>query len=323
MPCFGLFGSGSTVRRLGFVPNSLAQIAYTTVDRMGRKAGDSVAGWVVTSDDAVMSQGLGEFLARSVAGQWTESRQGTHLQCELIGDADELDELAWPMARALAQYLLIYHERDWLDDLLHRRYHIFDADEQCTILDHALRILHQDQDQDLSRMDLAAAVIFNYLVHQPTLVVEGVRTFLMSDIKVEFDEAIDQAVDTHLMEQEYQEFVHLLRQLVNVAGTRQEWIHVHFDQRRRFYFEDPSGLRLADELIDDILDGADVELGGLDDVLISALVTLAPERITIHQGNLAKEGQETLLQVFDGRVLFCRGCSRCYAAHVDRDWRSF
>lgn len=278
--------------------------------------------WVVMSDHAVISEGLGEFLARSIPGEWTELRQGGHLQYALGRGDGNVEELAWPIARALAQYLLIYHERNWLEELLLRRYHIFETGEQRRIVDNILLILHTDRDQDIARLDLATTLIFNYLRSQPALVVEGIRTFLLADIRTEFEEAIDQAVDTYLMEQEYQEFVRLLRQLVDVAGTQHEWIHVRF-HGNRFFFESSAGERLGDDLIDDMLEGADVQAGGLDDVLISALVTLAPSRITIHQGHLGAEGRETLLRVFDGKVLFCYGCARCYAPQVDRDWRTF
>ncbi len=286
------------------------------------KAGDRVTQWVVMTDHAAMSDGLGEFLARSIPGEWTESRRGAHLECAFHSDGEAPENVAWPLARALAQYLVVYHERDWLDELLRHRYHTFDPGEQRQILDDVVHMLHADRDQDQGRLDLATTLIFNYLKTAPELVIEGIRTFLMGDIRTEYEEAIDQAVDIYLMEQEYQEFVRLLRQLVDVAGTQHDWIHVRYTADR-FHFEDPAGHRLADSLIDDMLEGVDRQLGGLDDVLISALVTLAPSRITIHRGEIGREGRETLVQVFDGRVLFCHGCARCYTTQVDSDWRTF
>ncbi|MCL5117086.1 MAG: putative sporulation protein YtxC [Firmicutes bacterium] len=278
--------------------------------------------WVVMTDHAAMSRGLGEYLARSIPGEWTESRQGQHWAYTLANEQEGHADLAWPMARALAQYLLIYHERNWLDELLDRRYHTFEPQEQQKILDDVLHLLHTDRDQDLGRLDLATTLIYSYLESHPTLVIEGIRTFLLPEIRAEFEEAIDQAVDIFLLEQEYQEFVRLLKQLVAVAGNDHDWIHVRFT-RDRFYFEDASGNRLADDLINDMLMGVETQSGAIDDVLISALVTLAPARITIHRGRLHPEGRETLVQVFDGKVLFCHGCARCYSPQVDTDWRSF
>ena len=302
--------------------NSFSRTAYTTVDRIGRKAGDIVIQWVILTDDVALAEGLGEFLARTVPGQWKEEQAGGQRQCVLESDGDERGERAWPLARSLARYLISYHGRAWLESLLSCRYKVFDTVERRQIVDYAIRLLHTDLDQDLERLDLATTIIFNYLATQPLLVAEGLRTFLLKDIRDEFVEALDHAVDAHLMEREYQEFVQLLRRMVNLAGSRQDWIHVHFS-RNRFFFEDAAGVRLGDELVHEMLSDLDVDSEGLEEVLISALVTLAPIRITIHQGPLAAEGRETLLRVFDGRILFCRGCGRCYHAHIDSGGRSF
>lgn len=290
------------------------------IELVGR-AGGSVAQWVVSSDDDALKDGLSEFLARNVPGEWMEHRQGHHLECSLVGTAVDDDTRAWAMARALTHYLLIYQERYWLDRLLESRYRTFDATECQEIVDEAVRIIHADLDQDSDRLHVATTTVFHYLLSQKAIVLEGVRTFLLGDIRLEFVEAIDQAVDGHLLDQEYREFVHLLRRLVAVSRTCQTWVHVRFESGS-FFFEDSFGTRLGDDLIEDMLVGRDVGEGGLDEVLISALVTLAPHRITVHQGQITSEGRRTLLEVFEGRVLFCRGCGRCHA-QVDRDRRSF
>lgn len=267
------------------------------------------------------SEGLGEFLARNIPGEWSERRDGPRLFCTLYRD-DAGKGLAWPMARALAQYLVIDQERFWLEELLKRRYRAFSPEEQREVVDDALRLLHTDHDQDLGRLDLATTLIFSYVNEHQMVVVEGVRNFLLPEIRLEFEGAIDHAVDSYLMEQEYQEFVGLLKRLVSVAGSPHEWIHVKFSANR-FYFEDAGGNRLGDDLVNEMLGGLDGEDDALDDVLISALVTLAPQRITIHQGHLGSEGLDTLRNVFDNKVLMCPGCARCYTPHVDSDRRSF
>jgi putative sporulation protein YtxC len=277
--------------------------------------------WNVVTDDITIAKGLGEFLAHSVPGEWTESRRGTRVSYVLACADEEWESLAWPLARAMAQYLLMYGERSWLQDMVGRRYPVLDIREQRRVVRAVLPLLHTGQERDLTRLDVATTSIYSFLRSNSTLVVEGVRTFLLQEIRREFEDAIDQAVDARLMEQEYEEFIHVLRQLVMAAKTRHEWIHVWFVMDR-FYFEDAAGRRIGDDLLQDMTGAVDNDGSGLDDVLISALVTLAPLRITIHQGHIAQEGRDTLVKVFDGRVIFCRGCVRCHSA-LDRDRRSF
>ncbi len=238
--------------------------------------------------------------------------------------ADDLlgESRAWPMARALAEYILGYHERTWITELLTRRYQIFEKGEQSDIVERALTILHAEPDDGRVRLDLATTMVLHYLLDHQAIVVEGIRTFLLKEIRAEFQAAIAAAVDAHLLDEEYQAFVQLLKRLVDLANTRQEWVHVRFAQRG-LYFEDSGGRRLGDELIDDVLKETDDDLERLDEVLISALVTMAPARITIHRGHIGTQARETLVRVFDGRIVFCPGCGRCHvgrASGVKNKW---
>jgi putative sporulation protein YtxC len=274
------------------------------------------------SEDPALSNGLGEFLARSVPGEWIESRAGTHVEYALTdGSTESAESEAWPMARALAQFLLTYQERPWVDELVSRRYEVLDSREKRRIVDHVLRLVHTTPDADLDRLDYATAVIFQFLAGSRTAVLEGVRLFLLGDIRREIEAAVDEAVDVHLMEQEYEEFVELLKRLVAVSSTRLEWVHVFFGGDA-FYFEDPARHRVGEDLVEEISEGVDL-VDGIDDLVISALVSLAPSRITVHQGYLSREGRDTLVDVFNDRVVFCGGCSRCFTPQVDTDWRSF
>lgn len=278
--------------------------------------------WTVISKRDVNSEGLAEFLAKNIAGEWIEDTGVSQRVFRFRSEDQEREQISWPMARALAEYLVVRTERIWLLDTLDRRYRSFGEDETEKILCDVGEILHSDREHDQDRLDLATTLIFGLLQENTTLVLEGIRTFLLPDIQAEYEEAIDRAVDVFLMEEEYQEFVKLLKQLVAVAGTQHDWIHVRFEGDR-FFFEDPAGKRLGDDLLGDMLSGNDHHKEPIDDVLISALVTLAPKRITLHRGQLLPEGMHTLKEVFDDRVLNCPGCGRCYSRQLDSDRRSF
>lgn len=277
--------------------------------------------WVVTTDHPTLSQGLGEFLAGRVPGQWTERKNGHLAEYALTATDLSRSDVGRTLAEALAEFLLVYHEHNWIAELLSGRYRVFEEREQRSILDQVVKIVHHDGSVDRARMSQAVRAIYGFLHSNAYVILEGIRTFLWPNIRLEMQEAIDQAIDAYLLEQEYQEFVMLLKQLVDVAGTQHEWIHVRF-RGKQFYFEDSAGRQIADDLVDDMLIGVDEEYGRIDDVLISALVTLAPERITVHQGHLSREGRETLIQVFENKILFCGGCARCFSnrRHADRDW---
>ncbi len=275
--------------------------------------------WTVVCRDETFNQDLGEYLARSVPGEWEEWIYPSHHKYRLSVSETES---AWSLAKALAEYLVVVRVDDWLRALLRRRYPSSDLQAEQFIIDRAHNILTADPDRVGDRLNWASAAIFRHAQQATAVVVDGVQWFLLQDIWREFEEAIDEAIDAYLLDEEYHAFVNVLRQLVREAKNRIDWIHVHF-QPRRFYFETPAGERVGDALIDDMLDQADAAHGDVGDILVSALVTLAPRWITVHRGGLEDAGRDILLAVFDGHVLFCRGCGRCFCPRLDTDQQSF
>ncbi|MCY0877564.1 MAG: sporulation protein YtxC [Firmicutes bacterium] len=275
--------------------------------------------WLVICRDNDFRKDLGEYLARSIPGEWEQRDYPNHAAYQLtvsepIG--------AWMLGQALAQYLVVYRAGAWLRLLLQRRYRLNDLAAEDFIVHRALDVLTKDPERVRDRLNWTSTVIFRHLQKDSCVVVDGVQWFLLHDVRREFEEALDEAFDAYLLDQEYQAFVEVLRQLVREASQRVDWIHVHF-QQDRFFFETSSGDRIGDALIQDIWDHAETAREDLGDVLVSALVTLAPHRVTIHRGNLESAGRDILLAVFGGSVLFCRGCSRCYRMRVDTDLQSF
>jgi len=72
----------------------------------------------------------------------------------------------------------------------------------------------------------------------------------------------------------------------------------------------------------DYMEGFVVELVdneiNYEDLLISALITIAPKNIVLHyQGDCGKSATiDTIKGVFTGRVLECAGCSLCWKNEV-------
>jgi len=66
-----------------------------------------------------------------------------------------------------------------------------------------------------------------------------------------------------------------------------------------------------------VVEMVDTEIN-YDDLLISALITIAPKHLTLHgsEETLAQENIETVRHVFLERVSTCTGCSIC-----KEDWQ--
>lgn len=224
-------------------------------------------------------------------------------------------EEAQQLARGLAGFLLEDWFSTWLLSLIRRHYPYFDASEQSALRTYAATRLRANT---AARTGLVQGRVEAFLGDHQQVVIEGLTTFLLKDVCREMEEAIDLAVDDLLMENEHREFVRLLRNFLSLQNPRVDEVHV-FYRGRRFYIEDDAGHPAGLDVVQELMAGLPSE-APQDDLLLSALLTLAPRRIHLHRGPTDENAKRTLTQVFEERLDICRGCaeSRCRRQRLPR-----
>lgn len=256
---------------------------------------------------------LGEFLARSISGHWVEEEEPSQMIYRLLQTPEERAEQLVSMARTLARYLTGDYQRTWLEMILHRHYPYFVEKDQAEILRNADRYLHRDADHDGDREDLATLSMMNFLKDHDLLVLDGVANFLMPEIRLELEESIDRAVDELLLDREYDEFVGILRAFVERAEKRPPLINVYF-QNQEFIIRDHQGARLSHEVLAQSAIGIQPKDADQDDLVISTLITLAPERVRLHAlYEKTSELYQMLRAVFRENLEQCTNCDVCEA----------
>jgi len=123
-------------------------------------------------------------------------------------------------------------------------------------------------------------------------------------------ETVDAAVDAYLIDREYQEFIKLLRYFVELQEPKIEMVNVIIDKPNKFEILDYQGKTIETNYLEGII----LEIGhnelDFEDLLISALITIAPARIVLHACP-NHHIQQTILSIFGSRVHTCSGCIIC------------
>lgn len=120
---------------------------------------------------------------------------------------------------------------------------------------------------------------------------EGFVRFRMRDALAHWEGCVDRAAEEMLLEEEYLELMHLLGAFVSLQPTRIKEVSLCLNADGSYTLTDDSNVRI--EYDPDCRDG-----------IISALVGLAPERITVYDlsGGKNEDLSAALKQVFAGRV---------------------
>jgi putative sporulation protein YtxC len=251
-----------------------------------------------------------------------EVRRGsfTFLGCSFGGPAEAPADLPHLSRQALAGALSELIATRWrermLRGLIGSHYSYFAPDEQEAILAEADRNLDElvggGPDASPLRRSIARR-LEEYLEKHSTLIVDGFVTFRLKDYVEAVESAVDRAVDEYLLEREYQEFVHLLRYFVSSQEPRCDRLHAVLAPDGSFRLLDANGRRCDGEVL---ADGAREprrrELAP-PDVLVSALIVLAPRAVVVHHagGEAAEETLATAAQIFGDRLTLCGGCPLC------------
>lgn len=240
--------------------------------------------------------------------------------------AEGRSEAARAARRSLADAVGDVIFRRWEPRLLRRMLRLYERDltpaERLRAYRRARGRLSQRDAARGSAISRAAGVkarLEEYLAGSNHLIVDGFLTFRLKDYLAELEEVVDLAVDDLLLDREYEEFVEVLRHFVETRPPKVEAAEVTRLPDGRF--------RLLDERQRPLPPGFLVGLEGArgsdvtgEDVLVSALVILAPRSVRLHrlaEVRELKDALDAIRRVFGARVRECAGCAICAETGTD------
>lgn len=218
------------------------------------------------------------------------------------------------LANALAETILLHWEKDHVVRILKKKQHLKKESWQWVLnkaLDYLNSGLGQVQGYHVNRKTSLVTQILGCLDRSPVFDIEGFLRFRAQEYRGEVKKAVEFAIDEYVVEKEYLEFIQLLKHFVDSQKPRLDSLHVGITTQGKFHLYNNEGVKVTHEYLEDYqLDN--VQELGYEDLLISALIAVAPRQITLH---IRYEGYQDTLQtirsVFGDCVSDCRGCSLC------------
>lgn len=223
--------------------------------------------------------------------------------CKLTSDgkANNLRELA---AQILADYIISEIEPSLLDKLaaLHHP-HLGERERGELTGNVRQRLLREEMLTGESRRRIILRNLEEFLQGQDQINIEGFIRFRLQDYQRDLLELINQSADDLMIEKEYQDFINLLKYFVEIQQPRFPEMHL---------MNLPEGMVLCDNHFKVLHREKDQDIEGTD-AIVSALVTAAPNCVTVHVNNFpgGSELVATIKHIFDAKVKLCFGCEHC------------
>ncbi|MGG7176240.1 putative sporulation protein YtxC [Clostridium paraputrificum] len=150
--------------------------------------------------------------------------------------------------------------------------------------------------------------------------INGFITFRMRELREDIESIIDKVVEKYMVEKEYKEFIRLLKYFVDIQESKIEEVNLIVQSAGGYTITDGHGVDIFNLFLNEL---SDCKLGvdaNIEDILISGLITSAPNRIIIHKKDECanKEFIDTIVNVFGSRVIFCEGCELCLSTKINK-----
>ncbi|GAB2676256.1 sporulation protein YtxC [Paenibacillus thermoaerophilus] len=161
------------------------------------------------------------------------------------------------------------------------------------------------------RIQMVARTAEAYLERETLLIVEGFVRFRLHDYLNELFETVDSAYEEYWSDRQYREFIALLKYFVYIQDTRIPMAHLLHRSGGEFTLLDERLQPLDPGQFDQVtLEVQDMNIQ-FEDMIVSALLSVAPQQIALHTRTPDDHVVQTILNIFEPRAKVCTGCPAC------------
>lgn len=187
------------------------------------------------------------------------------------------------------------------------------AKKSMEILNNEEKITDEDKVYCMNKKNSIMDKIKECIEENDTINVKGFITFRIRDLRDDLESIINKVVEGYMAEKEYNEFIKLLKYFVEVQESKIDKINITIKKDGNYVIQDEMGKDMMDQMMKDLTENLNDSNVGIDDLIISGLITYCPKSIVIHceENCMNKEIINTIKSVFEDRVSFCNGCEMC------------
>lgn len=232
---------------------------------------------------------------------------------------DQASLIRQHVANAISDLIVNVWEQDVLRRMVNSEYRSLSEDDRLMVIKQSQRLLDGGPDskeagllRKVGRKGHILKEVAAYLETEDLLIIEGFINFRLTGYVSHLETTVEKAVDEYVLQKEYREFIMLLRHFLNAQEPRIERVHVLVSSDGEFRLLDDAGTAISEQYLEQCLSDAGQKDINRDDLLISALITIAPRRLKLHAlPGMDNDGLRTLRAVFSDRLTICRGCDLC------------
>lgn len=236
----------------------------------------------------------------------TTNKRGVSLYYISIGLKKEISPEI--VAEKLAELIIFKYEKYILRKILKKNFIDFTDQETNKIINvaqNSIAIFNQLYNKCIIVKNLTDLIKISDCIS-----IEGFFNFRAKEYKHMAEMIISDAIEQLFIEEEYQQFIDILKSYVSFLEPQIELLHIKLNSDGSFSFYNFKMERI--ELKFDAINSIEISTTN-QDILMSILLTFVPRRIIWHNNSEFKSEniKSTIQQIFEERFSVCKGCELC------------
>ena len=224
--------------------------------------------------------------------------------------SDDESFLKLKVSEVLTEYIINFEEEKLLKNLIFSDYPFFNSSEKFSIFNTATKLI-KNHDNDFLRMlillkrrFLIKQNILEYLTEETYLNLSGFIQFRLLNYKKMLVELIQKVVEDDKLQEEYKEFIDMLKFFVETQKNRCPKLHIIFEENGEYLILNERNKNITKSCFEEFIEIKEQNNLNNEDVLISSLITLAPRKVFLHfeSENYNKKIVNTIEQIFENKV---------------------
>lgn len=228
------------------------------------------------------------------------------------------NSLYYYIARIIYGVILEEYERQELSAYIEENFFFLDGEELKNAKNSCLVALKGEEisEKNISILNIKSEIIkkiLECLKENNSFNLDGFILFRRKEIFNDFRKILESVIENLVIEKEYDEFIKLLKHFIEMEDPKLPEVNIIIKNDGGFKITDEKGKSILSKLLQNINEICIAENPTTEDMVISSLISCAPQRIIIHcRENIKnKEVIETIEKIFGNRVTFCETCNLC------------
>jgi putative sporulation protein YtxC len=221
---------------------------------------------------------------------------------------DEVQVFGW-VKESLCHFIMNKKLNEWIKDILTNQYYYDDEEEQLNIIEIVHSVLEGKMDEltvflpPMKMKEHVETLVTELLQHNKSITFDSFVTFRLRSFMDQLEQYVQLALDEYKMEQEYQIFIHTLREFLSKREPKLQKIHIILQETTIFFDDEFNEIKRSHlmSMVDrKLLINHPVYV---DSVTIAPLLSIAPQQIYLYTDDKDQPLVRTIRNIFEERLM--------------------